>query len=242
MWTYILIGVVVVFVLLLCLALAVASFSFANFREKHDEFSKVESSCGFRASDFVRETNKEVFDGKIKQEICEEFKDHYTAGKIALSFSNHYSKSLTSFATAAHEMGHAKQDFSSKKLRTLWRLKRTSKILGFFFTPLLVGGFVLSLVSLLNIIEDDLYLYVGIAVCGIALGILIFSIFLKTREISIEKEASEFGLGFLKKFLTDVELQNCKEFLDSARLTYWAMFLRGLLGWTMLTNKESLFK
>lgn len=242
MWTYIIIGIAAGFVLLLCFALAVASFSFSNFKEKHDQYSKTYSTTGLNVGDFVSEVNATTFNGRLKQESCEEYKDHYSAGRIALSFNNRNSTSLAAFATAAHELGHARQDFTSKKLRKLWKLKRTSRIFGWFFMPLLLGGLVLSALTIFQVLKQTYLLYVGIGICGVALVLLLFSIYLKTSEISIEKEASVFGLEFLKNFLSEKELNACKEFLDSARLTYWAMFLRGLLGWTFLTNKESMFK
>ena len=64
----------------------------------------------------------------------------------------------------------------------------------------------------------------------------------KEREIKIEKEASDFAVEYLKEVLTTDEIKICRDFLNSARLTYWASLFKGLLGWTFLTKNDSMFK
>ncbi|MBP3619216.1 MAG: zinc metallopeptidase [Clostridia bacterium] len=242
MWTYILIGVGVGVGLLLCFALAVASFSFSNFKEKQKELQTKSISYGITVSEFIKEVNRQIFGGQLHRTFCEQDKDHYSSNVISLSVSTYNSNSIVSFATTAHELGHAKQDYSTKKLQTLWKLKNSSRVCGWFFMPLIVVGFVLSLLTIFQIIQQQFVFYIGVGILGLAVVLLLFSIFLKIKEISIEKEASTIGLQFLKSFMTEKELKSCKDFLDSARFTYWAAFFRGLLGWTFLTNKESMFK
>ena len=102
-------------------------------------------------------------------------------------------------------------------------------------------GAVLSLLQVFGVLEEIVYLIVGLVCLGLGLLIFIFAIFLKYKEIQIEKEASVFALDFLREFLTEEEVKKCKEFLDSARLTYWASLFRSMLGWTFLTKKDRMF-
>ena len=172
---------------------------------------------------------------------CPEYQDHYSAGIVALSQKTMASNSLASLAIVSHELGHAKQDATGDKLKKHWKMRRTGKICGFFFLPVVLVGAVLSLLQVFGVLEEMIYLIIGLVCLGLGLLIFIFAIFLKYKEIQIEKEASVFALNFLKEFLTEEEAKKCKEFLDSARLTYWASLFRSMLGWTFLTKKDRMF-
>ena len=67
------------------------------------------------------------------------------------------------------------------------------------------------------------------------------ALFIKIRMISIEREASKFAIEFLKEALSDDQVELCKQFLNDARLSYWADFFRTLLVWTFMTKKNKLF-
>ena len=160
---------------------------------------------------------------------------------IALSPRTMNSNSLASLAVVSHELGHALQDKKSDKLKKHNRMRLLGRICGLFFMPLLIAGAVLSILQVLGVLEE-IFLYVGIGCGGVAILIFFFAIFLKYKEIQIEKEASDFAIEFLEQLLTPPEVEYCKELLDSARLTYWAALIRTLLSWTLLTPKNSLFK
>ena len=241
MLTYIVVGIVIVFSLFLCFALAVASFSFDNYTENLKKADQFRNSYGIRTLDYVGEINKKYFRSRLKIMACPEYQDHYSAGIVALSQKTMASNSLASLAIVSHELGHAKQDASGDKLKKHWKMRRTGKICGFFFLPVVLVGAILSLLQVFGVLEEMIYLIVGLVCLGLGLLIFIFAIFLKYKEIQIEKEASVFALDFLREFLTEVEVKKCREFLDSARLTYWASLFRSMLGWTFLTKKDRMF-
>ncbi len=241
MITYIVLGIVLVFVLLLCFALAIASFSFDNYADNLKKTNNLRNTYGITTLDFVGAINKKYFQNRLQIMECQEYKDHYTTGIIALSQKTMQSNSLASLAIVSHELGHAKQDVSGEKLQKQWKRRRTGKILSMFFLPLVLVGAVLSLLQVFGVLTETYYLIVGLVCLGLAFIIFLFVIYLKYKEIQIEKEASNFALDFLRDILTEVEVKICKEFLDSARLTYWASLFKSLLGWTFLTKQDNLY-
>lgn len=242
MWTYIIIGVSIAFVLLLCLCLAISSYSGENFFNKLKENDKIRNSVGISTMDYVVSINTRYFGGKLKITRCLEGDDHYARGIVALSERTMCSNSLASLATVSHELGHARQDASGDRLQKHWKLRRTGRICGMFFMPLVIVGVVLSLLYLFETIESISALIAGIACVGAGIFIFFFAIFLKYREVKIEREASDFGVEFLQEILSPDEVKQCKEFLDSARLTYWAGLFKTLLGWTFLTKNDKMFR
>lgn len=241
MLTYIVVWIVIVFAIFLCFALAVASFSFDNYADNLKKTNQYKNSYGISTLDYVGAINKKYFQSRLQVMTCPEYQDHYSAGIVALSQKTMASNSLASLAIVSHELGHAKQDASGTKLKKHWKMRRAGKICGFFFLPVVLVGAVLSLLQVFGVLEEMVYLIVGLVCLGLGLLIFIFAIFLKYKEIQIEKEASVFALDFLREFLTEEEVKKCKEFLDSARLTYCASLFRSMFGWTFLTKKDRMF-
>ncbi len=241
MWTYIIIGIVVVVVLLLCFVLSVANNSFSNYREKLEEMDSKRNSHGINTLQYVGAINQKYFQGKLKVARCQEWQDHYSTGVVALSNRTMNSNSLASLAIVSHELGHAKQD-TTDTLKKHWRMRRNGRICGFFFMPLVIVGAVLSLLWVFEVLSEIYYLFAGGACLALAVLIFFFAVILKYREVKVEREASDFALVYLREILTEEEVSQCKKFLDSARLTYWASFIRTLLSWTLLTKKENMFK
>ncbi|MGN1201030.1 MAG: zinc metallopeptidase [Candidatus Caccovivens sp.] len=235
---YIVIGIVIAFVLLLCFALAVASFSGENFMEKYKENDKIQISYRISTLEYVGEINRKFFDGKLKVAKCEQFRDHYSSGYVALSQQTMHSNSITSVAIVSHELGHARQDAEGDKLEKHWKLRRAGKICGLFFLPVVLVGITLSLLNIFSVLPQFMYLVLGLGLLGVGFLLFLFSVYLKYREVQIEKEASKYAVTFMQEVLTDDELKLAKEFLDSARLTYWAVLFKTLLGWTFLTKKN----
>ncbi len=242
MMTYIIIGVVIGLGLLLCFLLAVANFSWNQFYDKYKENEARRNSFGITTLQYVSQINQQVFQGKLKLTKTAEFRDFYGGGIVGLSQQTMNSNSLASLAIVSHELGHARQDFSSDKLKKHNRMRLLGRICGLFFMPLLIAGAVLSILQVLGVLEEIYFLYIGAGCGGVAILIFLFAIFLKYKEIQIEKEASDFAIEFLEQLLTPPEVEYCKELLDSARLTYWAALIRTLLSWTLLTPKNTLFK
>lgn len=241
MWTWIIIGIVAGIVLLLCFALAIASFSFENFYSKLEEIEKISNSYGVRTFDYVVAINKTYFDGRLKIAQCPELHDNYSMGVISLSARTMGSNSLASLATVSHELGHARQD-SEGKLKKHYRLRKEVRICGLFFMPSIVAGAILSILWVFDILPQMMYLILGIALLSFGAFTFFLAVYLRYKEVKVEKEASVYALDFLRNVLTEEEVKICKEFLDSARLTYWARLIRTLLSWTMLTQKDTLFK
>ena len=242
MTTYIVVGVVILFAILLCVALAIASFSFDNYHDMLKKTNEKQNSYGISTLDYVSDINENYFGGKLNIMRCAEYQDHYGAGVVALSSKTMSSNSLASLAIVSHELGHAKQDGQGNKLRKHWAMRRVGRICGFFFMPAMLVGVVFSLLQVFKVLPQFYYLVAGLSCLGTGVLIFIFAIFLKYKEIKIEKEASVFALEFLKEVLNEGEIKVCKEFLDSARLTYWASLFKTMLSWTFLTKKDNMFR
>ncbi len=233
--TILIISVVVIIVILLCACLAVANFAGEDFYEKFKELTKKSINNEITVIQFYKLINEKYFNNNLKVTEAKKGADAYANGILFLSPSTINSNNIASFAIIAHELGHAKQDATTKKLKVMSTLRKTGAIIGFFMFPLLLAGLILLLFG-------GNYLYYGIGL--IAGGILIFllAIVIKALTIKIEKEASQNALEFLKEICTKEELKICKDFLNDAKLTYWADMFRSLLGWTMLTRKGKLFR
>ena len=241
MMVYVLIGVAIIFVILLCVGLAIASFSGENFGNELQKAKGFRNTYGFTSVGFVGEINKRHFNNKLVIAGAKPHNDHYNGGVVSLSEETITSSSLASIATIAHELGHARQDFEGDTLKKHFRLRKAGRIVGLLFMPLLLSGVVLSALYFLHVIPTKASLIIGFVCLGISLLLFLFALFLKYREIAIEKQASQYAIEFLEEYLTDIEVSLCKDFLDSARLTYWADFFKALLGWTMLTSKNKIF-
>lgn len=242
MMTYIIIGAIAVVGVMLCFCLAVASFASDNFYEKLQEYQSIGNSHGVSTLDYVKAINNHYFGGRLQIARCEQYEDHYSTGVVALSQQTMYSNSLASLATVSHELGHARQDAEGNKLKKHWRMKQTGRICGLFFMPAAIVGIVLSVLYLVGVLPEVYVLVLGLSFLALGIIIFFFAAFLKYKEIQIEKEASKYAMEFLQDILTKPEYKACEEFLDSARLTYWAVFFKTLLSWTFLTSKDKMFR
>ena len=178
----------------------------------------------------------------MKVARCQEWQDHYSKGIIALSDKTMSSNSLASLAIVSHELGHARQDQSGDTLNRFWKMRRAGRRCGLFFMPFIIIGAILCLLWVFDVLPQIYYLIAGVGCLAVGLVIFAFAIVLKYKEIKIEKEASDFAIEFLQEILSEKEIAVCKEFLNSARLTYWGGLIRTLLSWTMLTGKDEMFK
>lgn len=240
--TYVIIGAIALVGVLLCFCLSVASFASQNFYEKLEENQQKPNSKGIRTVDYVREINGQNFQGRLRIARCEQYDDHYSSGVVALSDDTMYSNSLASLATVSHELGHARQDAEGNKLQKHWKMKQAGRICGLFFMPVVIAGIVLSVLYLTDVLPQLVALIAGLTLIGLGVLIFFFAVFLKYKEIQIEKEASKYAIEFLQEVLTRDECKACEEFLNSARLTYWAVFFKTLLSWTFLTSKDPMFR
>ena len=232
-WWIILILVVGV-LLLLCFLLSLANFSGERFMERYQEMNKRYPKLEISPLDFINKLNYKYFEGKLKiVQISGVASDAYSKGKLFLSTDSLRNPSLASFTIIAHEMGHALQDKTGRKLKVLSRLRRLGKFLGTIMLPSIIAGVILMLLG------NKLF-YWGIGLVAVGILILFLALFVKLRTIAIEKDASNKALVFLKETFNEEEVKECKSFLNDARLTYWAEFLRLCLGWTAMSKKTRL--
>ena len=239
MWVYIVIGIGVILLLLICFCLAIANFSFDNFKDKRDEAMRYRNSLNMTVLEFVQEIIANHLKGNLQIVTCGEYQDHFTVGTIALSPSTQSSNSLASFATVSHELGHAVQ-YEKGELTKHWQRRKKNRILGKFFLPSMLIGVVLAILGLVSVLPFYV-VYIGIALFGVSFLIFLVAIYMKYLEIKIEKWASKYAIELLGEYLNEEELKICKEFLNSARLTYWGSLFRTMLGWTFLTKKDKMF-
>ncbi len=233
--TWIIIIAIILVAVLICFLLAVANFAYDRFLQKYKELDKVPLSSGLKAIDLINIINNEVFLNKLEIfQISQYAGDAYSKGKLFLSTRTINNNSLASITIIAHELGHAKQDKESKKLKWLKILRYIGKILGLLMPLFIVAGIIM-------LFFGEQIFTKGLIMLAIAGGIFLLALFNKLFTISIEKDASKKAVIMLKDFLTEEELKKSKKFLKDARLTYWADFLRVILGWTALSRKTNLF-
>lgn len=235
MQLWIIIILVLLALLLLCFLLAVANFSGERFMERYQQLSKVMTRSELTPLEFISKLNFKYFSGKLQiVQVSTVAKDAYSKGKLFLSTDSIRVPSLASFTIIAHEIGHALQDATGKKIKSLTTLRKIGRSFGFLMLPSIIAG------GILMIIGQALFLW-GAVVAGFGVLLLLLAFVVKLRTISIEKDASKNAIKFLKEFLGEEEVAKCKEFLKDARLTYWADFLRMCLGWTAMSRKTRLF-
>ena len=220
---------------ILCFLLAVANHSGERFFERYEEVDKMMIEDEISPIDFVSTINKNHFNGKLKiAQLSEVGDDAYHKDTLYLSWKTLSNPSIASFTIIAHEMGHALQDKTGKKLKKLTALRRLGRVLGIIFFPILISG------GVLLFFNQTLFI-AGLCLLSFAVLIFVLSLIIKLRTISIEKDASEKAIIFLQEILTEKELNESKKFLKDAKLTYWGDFLRIFLWWTGMSRKTRMF-
>ena len=235
MTTWLIIGAVIAVALLLCFLLAVANFSGERFMEKYEEMNRIEANTDLTPLQYIDYLLNKFF--KRNMEIIQISKvagDAYSKGKLFLSTDTIRRKSLASFTIISHELGHALQDIEGNKLTRLHFLRRLGRILGILLMPSIIAGIILLFFG------ETLFI-VGACLLVFAVVVFILALIVKLMTISIEKDASAKAMVFLEDIFDERQLKLCKKFLNSARLTYWADFLRIVLGWTGVSRKGKLF-
>lgn len=233
--TLIIIICVIVLAVLLCFLLAIANFSYDRFMQKYKELDKVPLQSSLTTIKFINLINYYVFKNKLQiLQISQLAGDAYANGKLFLSTRTINNNSLASITIIAHELGHAKQDIEGGKLKRLKFLRYLGKALGVLLPLCLIAGIIL-------LFFGEIYFTYGLILLGVGAGIFLLALFNKLLTISIEKDASSKAILFLQDYLSETELKKAKRFLKDARLTYWADFLRIILGWTGISKKSKLF-
>lgn len=230
---------IAIFVLILIVCLSVASFAGDHVFEQYQKYNKHLSSSFMVASDFVSIVSQNFLGDTIRLGWRNgTLTDAYNSfdKTIYLSQDNAFNSSVAALTIAAHELGHAYQDFLDPNILKKHRnLGAFCKFVGFLMYPAFIAGIILLFI--------DLPIYYSLGCFGLAIGVFILALIFKFSTIKVEKQASVYALEFLQKTqaLQDFELKYAKKFLNAALLTYIADFLRALLAWTFLTKKTNLF-
>jgi hypothetical protein len=231
---WIIVGVIVL-AFLLCFLLAIANYSGERFMDKYNEMNKIEAETRLSPLQYIQYIEDKYFKGKMEVvQISNVAGDAYSNGKLFLSGNTIQLNSLASFTIISHEMGHALQDEEGGKLKRLNRLRKFGRFLGVLLMPSIIAGIILLFFG------GNLFI-AGIGLISLGVLIFILALIIKIITISIEKDASKKAMVFLSEILGERQLKKCKKFLNDARLTYWAEFLRIILGWTGGTRKSKLF-
>ncbi len=231
---FIIIGVIAI-LLLLCFLLAVANYSGDRFMQKYEEMNNIEANTKISPVDFVDFVAGKFI--KVPIEIIPISRvagDAYSKRKLFLSTDTIHKPSLASYSIIAHELGHALQDASGNKLKKLNRLRRLGRVLGCLMMPSLLAGLILLFFG------KTLFI-IGCSLIALGVFIFILALVVKVMTISIEKDASNNAMKFLAEIFNENQLKICKKFLNDARLTYWAEFLKIILFWTGVSKKGKLF-
>lgn len=225
---------VIAVAVLLCFLLAVANYSGERFFDKYKEMNDLYADCKLTPKEFIAFIHKKYLKKDLQLVyISQAAADGYSKGKLYLSHDTANKQSLASFTIISHEMGHALQDEEGNKIRRLTFLRRLGRVFGVILMPALIAGIIL-------LFFDKLF-FAGIALIAFAVFIFGLALVIKIMQISIEKDASKKAEMFLKDVLSEAQAKKCKKFLNDARLTYWAEFLKILLFWTGVSKKTKLF-
>ena len=195
------------------------------------KYQQIESTSGYTATEACRlilESNgiHNVSIGRVTGDLT----DHYapTKKELNLSDTTYNSRSIASIGVAAHEAGHAIQDYNR-----MWILNfqmTCVPIVNFcskLSIPILIIGMLLSMFSLMKI------------------GIILFSatLFYQLITLPIEFNASHNAINTLRanNLMTESELYGVKKVLTAAALTYVAAAattLMQLLRFIILANNS----
>ena len=233
---YILIGIVVA-ILIVCLT--IASYSGSHMWETFERYNNYLSSSFTLAGDFCCNVSVRYLNSGVRVGMREgKLTDAYMPSKKTVFLSEIVVKnsSVSALAVAAHEMGHALQDYQNPKtLKKLQKRSITCKLLGYLMYPLIIAGIILFFI-------EGMLIFSVACIAG-AILIFVFALSVKLSTIKIEKDASKKAIMFLQEMevLDGREIEYAKKVLNSALLTYIGDFFQALLGWTGLTRKTKLF-
>ena len=233
--TWIIIICIIAFAVFICFLLAVANYSYDKFMDKYQKLNRRSIRNEVTPMQFVAMLDSQIFNGNLSVvQIDKVAGDAYSSGRLFLSTQTINNPSIASYTIIAHEIGHAKQDIEGNKIKRLNFLRRLGRLIGFLMSPLLIAGLIMLFLG-------EMYTIIGYVLLACGVGIFILALVIKIMTISIEKDASKKAVEFLDMILNEEELRIAKKFLNDARMTYWADFLKIILGWTAMSKKGKLF-
>lgn len=222
------------FVLLTLVCLAIVNYAGQNLVTVFEQY---QNNCGsfLKTREFAQLVSNMEFNGRIRVDRTDGFlSDYYYNGAIYLTDFVSNSSSVSAFAVAGHELGHAIQYRDTpKKMKKFAKNRRLSRILTKLTVPLFISAIV---VVFFNITP-------ALILAGCSIITFLVGLFAKLSTIKIEKEASQNAIKLLKKYaeFDENSIKCAKKVLSAAKLTYIASFLRSLVGWTMLVKKYDFY-
>lgn len=232
--TIIIIYLASVFVLFILVSLAITNYAGENLLTVYNEYKNTYSSF-LKTYELAKIISDKEFNGNIVVNRTTGFlTDYYYNDSIYLSGDVYNSSSVSAFAVACHELGHAIQYRDTpKKMKKFNRNIVISKTVTKFTIPLFIIAIVLVFINF--------WFAISFAVASILTFLI--GLFAKLSTIRIEKEASENAIELLKKYAEydEQSIKYAKKVLSAAKLTYIASFLKSLVGWTMLVKKYDFY-
>ena len=223
-----------VFVLFILVSLAITNYAGENLLTVYNEYKNTYSSF-LKTYELAKIISDKEFNGNIVVNRTTGFlTDYYYNDSIYLSGDVYNSSSVSAFAVACHELGHAIQYRDTpKKMKKFNRNIVISKTVTKFTIPLFIIAIVLVFINF--------WFAISFAVASILTFLI--GLFAKLSTIRIEKEASENAIELLKKYadFDEESIKDAKKVLSAAKLTYIASFLKSLVGWTMLVKKYDFY-
>lgn len=232
--TIIIICVIALFLLIILVCLAITNYAGENLLTIYSQYKNSYASF-LKTYEFAQIISNQEFNGKIR--VCQTdgfLSDYYSNGAIYLCNDVFNSSSISAFAVAGHELGHAMQYRDTpKKMKKFHNNILISKIVTKLTVPLFVIGLIMLFFSFLG------------SICFLVASILTFVIglFAKLLTIKVEKEASQNAILLLQKYadFDEQSIKFAKKVLSAAKLTYIASFLKSIVGWTMLVKKYDFY-
>ena len=221
-WEYYLMGII------LLPGLILAMYAQHKVSSTYSKYRKVMSQKQVTASDFLRSLLPTCDLGHITvKKVSGELTDYYDPRKeeICLSSGVYDSQSVASLGIACHELGHAlqkKEKYLPYQIRHF--LVPVTNIASTLLWPLVVIGLILNIGATDGSLIGNIFLWSGIGFFSLA---VIFNL----ATLPVEFNASKRAVSILQSTgtLNDEELEQTKEVLNAAALTYVAALVVSIL-------------
>ncbi len=205
-----------------------AIYAQAKVSKTYGEYRSIHAKSGVKASDFVRELlQSSGLENTTVRQISGELTDHFNPSKqeICLSEDVYNSSSISALGVACHEFGHAlqkKEKYVPYQIRRI--LVPVTNFVSNLLWPLVILGLIFNLGVEGGGLLGDIFLWSGIAVFSLA-------VLVNLATLPVEFDASRRALKILSATgtLDEEELDETKEVLNSAALTYVAALLVSIL-------------
>jgi Zn-dependent membrane protease YugP len=205
--------------MLLVLAITLyAQFKVKRVFKKYSRITNLKNLTGVQAAQTVLDKNN--IPKIIINYINGEFNDNFNPvnNTISLSSQVYSSNSITAIGVAAHEAGHAVQNYTRYKLLKIrQKLVPVTQICSQFSMPLIIFGLILP-------VKYNFLVNIGIILFSTA---VIFQLI----TLPVEIDASRRALKSLASsgYLNNQELCGVKEVLSAAGMTYLALLFTSLI-------------